>query len=84
VGAVQSENCAILAETRSATDARDAANGCSGADERAGLAAAAPQNHAILAETPGAARGPQPVEPRRSRRERRAEERRLAKEKRVA
>jgi hypothetical protein len=82
-GAGQSEKCAILAETHHGQGKRDGAES-PGAVEHAGSTAPAAQNHANLAETPGGARELQPVGPRLSRRERRAEERRLAKTRRVA
>jgi hypothetical protein len=83
-GAQGSEKCANLPETQRAEGGRDEGNARRGPDERAGIAAPASQNHANLPETPGgAARKEQPAGPRLSRRERRAEERRLAKAKRV-
>jgi hypothetical protein len=80
-GAEGSEKFANLPETRRAEGGRNQVNGT---DERACVAAPASQNCANLPETPGgAAREEQPASPRLSRRERRAEERRLAKAKRV-
>ncbi len=82
--AVKSETCANLPETRRAEGARDEGNSRPAPDERAGSAGPALQNPAKLPETPaGAAQEEQPSGPRLSRRERRAEERRLAKAKRV-
>ncbi|HEV7402137.1 MAG TPA: hypothetical protein VGO11_04390 [Chthoniobacteraceae bacterium] len=82
---VQSENCAILPETPREQDGGNAAHGPGEAEGRATNAAPAAQNHANLPETPGdGAREQASTGPRLSRRERRAEERRVAKARRVA
>lgn len=84
-GAAPNENCANLAETP--PDAGRRAGQPQGArpDEPASSGTMAPQNRAILAETPGG-HLPEPCAagPRLSRRERREEERRVAKANRVA
>jgi hypothetical protein len=83
-GAQGSENCANLPESPRAEGGRDEGNGRRGPDERAGIAAPASQNHANVPETTGGdSPEEQPAGARLSRRERRAEERRLAKAKRV-
>jgi hypothetical protein len=84
-GAARSEKCANLPETPGAEAEPEERNARGGSDERVGLAGPAAQNCAILPETAaGRAREQHTAWPPLSRRERRAEERRLAKAGRLA